>query len=74
MEAIDIDQVEVIYLRRYRSLSNDEDPSQSDRIRWHRNLTNALCHIHSIGIAHADVRIDNVLFDQNDNVILSFRF
>jgi serine/threonine protein kinase len=70
MEAIDADQPEGIYLRRYHSLPSDKIPSQLHRIRWYRDLTDALCHIHSLGIAHADVRIDNVLFDEQDSAIL----
>jgi hypothetical protein len=70
IEAIDADQPEGIYLRRYHSLSEDTLPAQLHRIRWYRDLTDALCHIHSLGIAHADIRIDNVLFDELDCAIL----
>lgn len=70
IEAIDADQPEGIYLRRYHSLSKDKIPSQHHRIRWYRDLTDALCHIHSLGIAHADVRVENVLFDEYDRAIL----
>ncbi|CAG8429867.1 unnamed protein product [Penicillium salamii] len=69
IKAIDADQPESIYLRRYHSLSENETPAQLHRIRWYRDLTSALCHIHSLGIAHADIRIDNVLFE-HDRVIL----
>lgn len=70
IEAINTDQPEGIYLRRYHPLSEDKIPAQLHRIRWYRDLTDALCHIHSLGIAHADVRIDNVLFDEYDRAIL----
>ncbi|KAJ5461053.1 uncharacterized protein N7458_002605 [Penicillium daleae] len=70
MEAIDADQPEGIYLRRYHSLSGDKIVPQPHRIRWYCDLTDALCHIHSLGIAHADVRIENVLFDDQDGAIL----
>lgn len=70
IEAIDADQPEGIYLRRYHSLSEDKIPAQLYRIRWYRDLTDALCHIHGFSIAHADVRIDNVLFDEHDRAIL----
>lgn len=70
IEAIDVDQPEGIYLRRYHSLSEVKIPAQLRRIRWYRDLTDALCHIHNLGIAHADVRIDNVLFDEHDRAIL----
>ncbi|TWU70917.1 hypothetical protein ED733_000688 [Metarhizium rileyi] len=70
IEAIDVDQPEGIYLRRYHSLSEDKIPAQLYRIRWYRDLTDALCYIHSFSIAHADIRIDNVLFDEHDRAIL----
>ncbi|RDW58924.1 uncharacterized protein DSM5745_11130 [Aspergillus mulundensis] len=72
IEAIDAEQPEGIYLRRYRPMSLDQGPSpdQLHRICWYRGLTDALCHIHSPGIAHADVRIENVLFDEYGRAIL----
>lgn len=70
IEPIDTDQLEGIYLRRYHSLSEDKIPAQHHRIRWYRDLTDALCHIHSLGIAHADIRIDNVLLDEYYRAIL----
>lgn len=70
IEAIDTDQPEGIYLRRYHSLSEDKVPAQLHRICWYSDLTDALCHLHSLGIAHADVRIDNVLFNEYDRAIV----
>ncbi|GKZ41688.1 hypothetical protein AbraIFM66951_010969 [Aspergillus brasiliensis] len=71
IEAIDVNQPEGIYLRRYHSLSEDKIPPQRHRIRWYRDLTDALCHIHKLGIVHANVQIDNILLDDHDRVILS---
>lgn len=70
MEAVDIDQPEGIYLRQYQPLSRDRIPDQLGRIQWYRDLTDALCHIHSLGIAHADILVDNVLLDKQDRIIL----
>lgn len=70
IEAVDTDQPDGIYLRRYHSLPEDKIPAQRHQICWYRDVTDALCHIHSLGIAHADVRIDNVLFDEHDRAIL----
>lgn len=70
MEAIDIDQPEGIYLRQYQPLSGGRSPDQLGRIQWYRDLTDALCHIHSLGITHADIRVDNVLLDEQDGIIL----
>ncbi|PYI31104.1 hypothetical protein BP00DRAFT_183351 [Aspergillus indologenus CBS 114.80] len=70
MEAIDADEPEGIYLRRYHPLPSDKLPPQPHRIRWYRDITDALCHIHSLGIAHADLRIDNILMDEEGRAIL----
>ncbi|CAG8276445.1 unnamed protein product [Penicillium salamii] len=70
IEAIDTDQAEGIFLRRYQPLPEGEIPAQPTRIRWYRDIADALCHLHKLGIAHGDVRIDNVLFDNRGSAIL----
>lgn len=70
IEAIDTDQPEGLYLRKYRHLSADRISEQSHRIRLYRDITDALCHLHGIGIAHADIRIDNILLDDRGLAIL----
>jgi hypothetical protein len=69
-EAIDTDQAEGIFLRRYQPLPEGEIPAQPTRIRWYRDIADALCHLHKLGIAHGDVRIDNVLFDNQGSAVL----
>ncbi|PYH34448.1 kinase-like protein [Aspergillus neoniger CBS 115656] len=71
IEPIDIHYPEGIYLRKYHPLSEDKLPPQRQRIRWYRDLTHALCHIHSLGIVHADVQMDSISLDDHDRVILS---
>ncbi|PWY70606.1 hypothetical protein BO83DRAFT_438301 [Aspergillus eucalypticola CBS 122712] len=71
IEAIDTHYPEGIYLRKYHPLSEDNLPPQRQRIRWYRDLTHALCHIHSFGIVHANVRMDSISLDDHDRVILS---
>ncbi|GLA39026.1 hypothetical protein AnigIFM63309_006352 [Aspergillus niger] len=71
IEPIDTLYPEGLYLRKYHPLSEHKIPPQRHRIRWYRDLTDALCHIHKLGIVHADVRIDNVLLDEHDHAILS---
>ncbi|OJI80946.1 hypothetical protein ASPTUDRAFT_58302 [Aspergillus tubingensis CBS 134.48] len=71
IEPIDTHYLEGIYLRKYHPLSEDRLPPQRQRIRWYRDLAHALCHIHNLGIVHADVRMDNLLLDEHDRVILS---
>lgn len=70
IEAVDTDQPEGIYLRKYRRPAMDMISTQSHRIRFYRDITDALRHLHSLGIVHADVRIDNVLFDDQGLAIL----
>ena len=70
IEAVDTDQPEGIYLRKYRHPAVGIISVQSHRIRLYRDITDALRHLHSLGIVHADVRIDNVLFDDQGLAIL----
>jgi serine/threonine protein kinase len=70
IEAIDTDQPEGLYLRKYRQLPADVKSTQSRRIRLYRDIADALRHIHSLGIVHGDVRVDNVLFDDRFSAIL----
>lgn len=70
MEAIDTDQPEGIYLRKYRRRAADIIPTQSHRIRVYRDITDALRHIHSLGIVHAEIQIDSVMFDDDGSAIL----
>lgn len=64
VQFIDTDHPEGIYLRRYLPLSQVEPlPTQSTRIRWYRDILSALLHLHSLGITHSDVRVDNIVFN-----------
>jgi serine/threonine protein kinase len=71
IESLDTDHAEGIYLRRYLSLSEIEVPNQIGRILWYQDIVRALLHIHRLGIAHSDLRLDNVLFDQRGRALLS---
>lgn len=70
IQPIDINRPEGLYLRKYRQIPTDLKSSQCRRIRLYRDIADALCHLHSLGIVHADVRIDNVLFDSRLSAIL----
>lgn len=70
VEAVDTDQAEGIFLRRYQPLPEGEIPTQPTRIRWYRDIADALCHLHKLEIAHGDVRVDNVLFDNRGSAVL----
>lgn len=48
----------------------DVKSTQARRIRLYRDITDALCHLHSLSIVHADVRVDNLLFDDRFSAIL----
>ena len=69
-EAIETHYPEGIYLRRYRPLSHLDTTTQSDRTSWYRDILRGLTHLHSLGIAHADLRMDNVLFNANGQAII----
>lgn len=66
MDAIVTDQPEGIYLRKYQCLAADIVSTQSHQIRLYRDITDALRHLHGLGIVNADIRIDNVLSDDNN--------
>lgn len=68
--AVDTEQPEGLYLRKYRHPAVGLISTQAHRIRLYRDITDALHHLHSLGIVHADVRIDNVLFDDDGMAIL----
>lgn len=48
----------------------DVKSTQARRIRLYREIADAQCHLHSLGIVHADVRIANVLVDDQLSAIL----
>jgi hypothetical protein len=60
VEVIDTDHPEGIYLGKYLPLCKVGVPAQSGRILWYGDIIRALHHIHDLGIAPSDVRIDNV--------------
>lgn len=70
IQAIDLDQPEGLYLRKYQEVSEGAKSTQARRIRLYRDIADALRHLHSLGIVHADLRIDNVLVDDCSSAIL----
>jgi hypothetical protein len=70
VEAIDTDRAEGIYLRKYLQLSELDPTAQPGRILWYQDIIRALLHIHDLGIAHSDLRIDNILVDQQTRAVL----
>lgn len=48
----------------------DVQSTQARRIRIYRDIADGLRHLHSLSIVHADVRVDNVLFDDRSSAIL----
>ncbi|KAB8260184.1 serine/threonine protein kinase [Aspergillus pseudonomiae] len=70
IEAIDIGHPEGIYLRKYQPLSGVLPSTQPDRIAWYQDIMRALVHLHRFGIAHSDLRKDNILSDQKDHALL----
>ncbi|PGH16903.1 CAMK/CAMKL protein kinase [Polytolypa hystricis UAMH7299] len=43
-------------------------PSESFRAAWIRSLVNAFCHIYSCKVLHQDVKLDNILIDNNSSL------
>ncbi|KAI4212334.1 MAG: hypothetical protein LQ351_004904 [Letrouitia transgressa] len=70
IEVIDTSYPEGIYLCKYRTLSEIEVPTQLNRILWYQDIARGLSHIHSLGIAHADLRDENILFDESGHAFL----
>ncbi|KJZ76306.1 hypothetical protein HIM_04388 [Hirsutella minnesotensis 3608] len=70
VQVIDVGRAEGIYLRKYRSLKEAGLVSQSVRISWYQDILRGLLHLHGLGIAHADLRADNVLLDGLGRAIL----
>ncbi|CAG8168129.1 unnamed protein product [Penicillium salamii] len=65
--AIYADQPEGMYMRKYQPADPKISLSQPQRIKLYCSITDALRHLHSLKIVHADVRIDNILFDDQDS-------
>jgi serine/threonine protein kinase len=70
VQAVDTAYPEGIYLRRYLKHSEIATPTQPRRILWYQDILRALLHLHKLGIAHSDLRIDNVLFDEQGHAFL----
>ncbi|KAI2790355.1 hypothetical protein POX_d05865 [Penicillium oxalicum] len=70
IEATDTDQPEGLYLRRYQQLPVDMTSTQACLIRLYRDIADALRNLYSLGAVHADVRVDNMLFDDQFSAIL----
>jgi serine/threonine protein kinase len=70
VEAIDTDRPEGIFLRKYLQLSELDPTTQPGLVMWYQDIIRALLHIHDLGIAHSDVRMDNVLFDHQARAVL----
>lgn len=71
IEAVYIDHPEGIYLRKYQPFSALSPGSRLDRIFWYQDIIRTLLHLHNLGIAHSDIRKDNILFDRKGHALLS---
>ncbi|RMJ23493.1 hypothetical protein PHISP_05643 [Aspergillus sp. HF37] len=70
VEVVDTAYPEGVYLRKYRKHSEITTPTQPRRILWYQDILRALLHLHKLRIAHSDLRIDNVLFDEQGHAFL----
>ena len=73
IQPIALDYAEGLYLRRHQSLPSilaKGAPSGVIRKCFYRDMLRALAHLHELKIAHADVRIDNFLYEEGGLVLL----
>jgi serine/threonine protein kinase len=70
VQAIALEHDEGIYLRRHQPISHCQTPPQSGQILWYQDMLRGLLHLHQIGIAHSDIRLDNFLCDTHGRVLL----
>lgn len=73
IQPIALQYPEGLYLPRYQSLSSiliQELPGPLIRKCFYRDMLSALTHLHGLEIAHADVRIDNLLWEEGGRVLL----
>ncbi|RDW64433.1 uncharacterized protein DSM5745_09844 [Aspergillus mulundensis] len=71
IEAIDTSYPEGVYLRKYQPFPDTKLPPQSVRMLWYQDILQALSHLHSLRIAHSDIRKDNILLDAQGHALLS---
>ncbi|KAF5022030.1 hypothetical protein F66182_5913 [Fusarium sp. NRRL 66182] len=69
-EPIDITRPEGIYIRRYTSISEMDKFTRPQRVSLYLSLLRGLSHLHSLEIAHSDLRVENVLFDIHGEPII----
>ena len=73
IQPIALDYAEGLYLRRHQSLPSilaKGLPPGVIRKCFYRDMLRALAHLHELQIAHADVRIDNFLYEEGGLVLL----
>ncbi|KPM35005.1 hypothetical protein AK830_g11560 [Neonectria ditissima] len=61
---------EGIYLRRYNSAPDLSRATQSQRVSLYRDILRGLDHLHGLGIAHSDIRMENVLFSIDGQALI----
>ncbi|KAG8525636.1 uncharacterized protein KY384_009280 [Bacidia gigantensis] len=72
VEVVDTDHEEGIYLRRYHTISLHGLPtSQPRRLMWYQDILCGLVHLHDLGIAHSDLRLDNILHDEAERAVIA---
>lgn len=69
-EPIDTTHPEGIYIRRYSPKPEIHRYTGPQRISLYASLLRGLSHLHSLEIAHSDLRLENVLFDAHGEAVL----
>lgn len=52
-------------------LLQTQDVSRAEAVRWVREITSALCYLHSKGLIHRDVKAGNVMLTNTDSMLAS---
>ena len=46
-------------------------PSQSHVLQWGRQIVQGLAHIHAHGFIHRDIKLENIMLDNDDNAVIA---
>ncbi|KAM5347096.1 hypothetical protein ACJ41O_010101 [Fusarium nematophilum] len=69
-QPIDVTRPEGNYIRRYASRSEGDKYTRPQRMSLYLDLLRGLSHLHSLEIAHSDMRLENVLFDTDGRAVI----
>lgn len=68
---IHTDHPKGIYFRKYRPLGGNVVKSHDDRLLLYQDVMRWSSHLHRLGVAHSDIRKDNLLLDEEGHALLA---